>query len=470
MTAPSLSIDRPERVTALAHELEPRDRWSRDQLLAYQRDRLEALLRHAAAASPYYREALGPSPEAHWLEQLPILTKAALMEQFDRIVTDPALSRAGLEGTVADGGRALYRGEYRVFATSGTTGESGLFVYSREEFAQWAAVVLHVLEQAGVRPEARLAAIGAPSPLHISRGLIESSARARPGPTPTLHATTPLPELVETLHEFRPEAIVTYSSIAGLLAEQQLEGALQIAPETAVVTGEVLTEQAERHIRDAWGIAPTQLYASTEVPAIACARQGEPALVVREDHVIVEVVDEENRPLPPGALGHKVLVTNLVNRALPLIRYELSDAVELAEGHGAPGMPFRRIARVDGRSDDILRFPGTSGRGEVLVHPHVLRAAFTTFHQVRQYQLDHDERRLHAVVVLNGSAAPDTPSRIRAALRSALERTGAVPPAIEVEQVERIDREPGHGAKLKLVRSRGAAACPSLAGVGSHSS
>jgi putative adenylate-forming enzyme len=464
MTAPSFPIHRPERVTALVDELEPRDRWSRDQLLAYQRDRLESLLRYAAAASPYYRETLGPSPEAHWLEQLPILTKATLMEQFDRIVTDPAVSRAELEATVADGGRALHRGEYRVFATSGTTGRSGLFVYSRSEFARWVAVVLHVLEQAGVRPEARLAAIGAPSPLHISRRLIDSSARARRGPTPSLYATTPLPELVEILEDFRPEAIVTYSSIAGLLAEQQLEGALHIAPETVVVTGEVLTEQAERHIRDAWGIAPTQLYASTEVPVIACARPGRPALVIREDHVIVEVVDEENRPLPPGALGHKVLVTNLVNRALPLIRYELSDAVELAEGHGPPGLPFRRIARVDGRSDDILRFPGRAGRGDVVVHPHVLRAAFTAFHQVRQYQLDHDERRLHAVVVLNGSATPDTPSRIRAALRSALERTGAVPPPIEVEQVERIDREPGHGAKLELVRSRATAAVGTLRG------
>jgi putative adenylate-forming enzyme len=430
---------------------------SRDRLLAYQRDRLEALLRYAAACSPYYREALGPSPEAHWLEQLPILTKATLMEQFDRIVTDPALSRVELEAVVAEGGRAPYRGDFHVFATSGTTGRSGLFVYSRDEFSRWVAVLLLVLEQAGVRPEACLAAIGSPTPLHISRRLIESSARARPGPTPTLFATTPIPRLVEILDDFRPEAIVTYSSIAGLLAEQQLEGALHITPDTVVVTGEVLTEQAERHIRAGWGIAPTRLYASTEVPVIACARPGEQALVIREDHVIVEVVDEENRPVPPGALGHKVLVTNLVNRALPLIRYELGDAVELAEGHGRDGMPFRQVARIDGRSDDILRFPAAARPGEVVVHPHVLRAAFTTFHQVRQYQLDHDERRLHAVVVLNGSAAPDTPGRIRAALRSALERTGAVPPPIEVMEVERIDPEPGHGAKVKLVRSRAAA-------------
>jgi phenylacetate-coenzyme A ligase PaaK-like adenylate-forming protein len=51
------------------------------------------------------------------------------------------------------------------------------------------------------------------------------------------------------------------------------------------------------------------------------------------------------------------LVTNLVNRTQPLIRYELSDLVTLAEGPKPTGWPFRRIAAVEGRSDDILHLP-----------------------------------------------------------------------------------------------------------------
>ena len=69
----------------LAHE-----QFSRDELLAYQRERLRSVLAHAISASPYYREALGDDPDVP-LGDLPVLSKATLMEQFDRIVTTPEL-------------------------------------------------------------------------------------------------------------------------------------------------------------------------------------------------------------------------------------------------------------------------------------------------------------------------------------------------------------------------------------------
>jgi phenylacetate-coenzyme A ligase PaaK-like adenylate-forming protein len=73
-----------------------------------------------------------------------------------------------------------------------------------------------------------------------------------------------------------------------------------------------------------------------------------------------------------------VLVTNLINRAQPLIRYELSDSATVADGPDSSGLPFQRLAAVDGRSDDIFRFPSAMG-GEVAVHPYRLRAPFADF-------------------------------------------------------------------------------------------
>lgn len=77
-----------------------------------------------------------------------------------------------------------------------------------------------------------------------------------------------------------------------------------------------------------------------------------------------------------GAPSPTVLLTNLVNRAQPLIRYELTDSVTLA----APDL----IASIDGRSDDILVLPGKEG-GEVAVHPLRLRAPFAGLAQVALY-------------------------------------------------------------------------------------
>jgi phenylacetate-coenzyme A ligase PaaK-like adenylate-forming protein len=173
---------------------------------------------------------------------------------------------------------------------------------------------------------------------------------------------------------------------------------------------------------------------------------------ILEDLVVVEVVDEHDRPMPPGVPGHKVLLTNLVNHTQPLLRYELTDAVTLAGGPNPLGLPYARIAAVDGRSDDVLTLPGAGGR-PVTVYPFRLRAPFAELLEVRQYQVVHDQAGPHVAVVLRDAAPAALPDRITAALAGELRAAGAVPPPIEVTPVPAIGRDAGHGAKLKLVRN-----------------
>jgi phenylacetate-coenzyme A ligase PaaK-like adenylate-forming protein len=167
---------------------------------------------------------------------------------------------------------------------------------------------------------------------------------------------------------------------------------------------------------------------------------------------VIEVVDEHGRPVPPGVPGHKVLLTNLVNHAQPLIRYELTDSVTLAGGPNPLGLPYARIAAIDGRSDDIITLPAPAG-GEVAVHPAHLHEPFGSLPEVRQYQILHDPVGLHVRLVLRPSAPPDTPARVHAALSHALRAAGASPPAIQVTPVPEIQRDTGHGAKFKLVKT-----------------
>jgi len=169
------------------------------------------------------------------------------------------------------------------------------------------------------------------------------------------------------------------------------------------------------------------------------------------EEAIVEVVDDANRPVPPGTFGSRVLLTNLVNRVQPLIRYELSESVQLAGGPDPSGRPFDRILRIDGRSDDVLVLPGAAG-GEVAVHPYRLRAPFVQLLDVLQYQVVRRPDELLVRTVLRGSAPHDLPERIRAELDEALDGAGASFP-VRVEVVAAIGREPGHAAKVKLVSS-----------------
>ena len=217
-----------------------------------------------------------------------------------------------------------------------------------------------------------------------------------------------------------------------------------------LTSSEVLTEDAAARIESAW-TKPVEGYFSTEVGVIAAGSLDHVGMHLCEE-AIVEVVDEDNRPVPPGTLGSRVLLTNLVNRAQPLIRYELSDAVQLEAGPDPSGRPFDRIARIDGRSDEVLHLPGADGRRAVAVHPYRLRAPFVRLLDVLQYQVVHRANGLLVRIVVRDSAPRDVPERVRAAVDDALADAGAAVP-VSIEVVEEIEREPGHAAKVKLVRS-----------------
>jgi putative adenylate-forming enzyme len=440
-----------DSLRAHAGELLALDHWRREELLELQAERLRDVLEHAVLRSPYYRETLGlDAPDAS-LADLPTLPKTILMEEFDRVVTDPHVRLADLEAFVAGAAPGEpYRGEYRVFATSGATGTPGMFVYSHEEFAHWVAVGLARLARLGVGPDTRLIAIGAPADVHITRQLFASFVAGRAG-VPRLDVTTPLDDAVDALNGYRPEVDIAYASVLGVLAEEQIDGRLAIEPRATIATSEVLTEEVEARVAAAWGAKPVNVYAATEAPGIAMASLEQVGMHVCEESVVLEVVDAEGRPVPAGAPGTKVLLTSLVNRVQPLIRYELSDAVVLADGADPSGRPFARIERVDGRSDDILTFPAARG-GTVDVHPHRLRSPFSSLFDVRQYQIAHarDGSLLVRIVPRRGAPA-DLAASVRRTLEHELAAAGVASPRVAVDAVETLEREAGHAGKLKLV-------------------
>jgi phenylacetate-CoA ligase len=435
-----------------AGKLSASQEWSIEQLRAHQQRQLSGLLVHATANSPYYRDVLGPNAADRPLAELPVLSKTTMMDHFDELITDPRLRRADLEAHLAGpAGAELYLGEYRVLTTSGTTGLRAVVVLNQDEALDWVAVGLRGGAAMGIGPQQRIAGIGAPGPLHVTRQLY--SVLQPPGSgAPALSVLTPLPEMIAALEAYQPDVLIGYASVAGMLADEQLAGRLHISPRAGFYGAERLTPGIRDRIRAAWGFEPYSVYASAEAPTIA---QGtiDAGLEIAEDVLLVEVVDENNRPVPAGVPGFKVLITSLIHRTQPLIRYELSDAVTLAEGINPFGRPYRRIASVDGRSNDMLFLPGRSG-GEVRMHPTGISSTFLHVPAVRQYQVVHDEAGLHARVVLSGHTTDDICEQLRRRLADAIARVGAIVPPIEVQRVDAIERQGGIGAKYKLVESQ----------------
>jgi phenylacetate-CoA ligase len=182
------------------------------------------------------------------------------------------------------------------------------------------------------------------------------------GDVPQLSALTPLDEMVAALNAFEPEILLGYPTVAVLLAAEQLAGRLRIAPRMMAFGSEPLTVEMRERIFEAWGIDPGEYYATTEAATIASSTPEHPrALEIFEDQYVIEIVDEANRPVPPGTAGAKVLVTNLENRRLPLIRYERADRVSESPEPNPAGRPYRHLAGIDGRTADTLTFPAAGG-------------------------------------------------------------------------------------------------------------
>jgi putative adenylate-forming enzyme len=447
--------------------LESHDRWSVERLRAHQRERLLAIVRQAAARSPYYRERFAGIDLSDDLDlgALPTLDKATMLESFDDLVTDRRLTLAGVEQHLTEMEGAdpradpLLFGEYRAMASGGTSGRRGVFVYSRADWPETLAGVGlcwgSYFDFAPRLPRRRFATITADNPLHMS-GRWNRSLDVGFHRMLRLDARAPIGELVEALNAFRPEGINTYASIVALLAERQLAGELRIAPRVLGASGEVLTADMKERIVAAWGRRPFDYYGASETGLIAVECDHHAGLHVLEDQVQLEVVDDAYRPVPPGEPGSHLLLTNLFNRTQPLIRYELNDLLTVSPDPCACGRPFPLLKSVGGRSDDVLEMPATAG-GTIKVHPVTLRSPLAGVGALTEYRIVYGVSGLRVEAVLAGADGGQACHLIETGLGAALAERGVQVPPILVESVAEIPRHPRSG-KHKVIEVQSASA------------
>lgn len=348
-----------------------RERWSPQRIADFQSKKLRQLRGFAQQHSPFYRK-FHKGLESAPLSDLPVLTKRLLVDGYDDLVTDRAVRLADVRNHL-ESSRAepLYRGRYQVCATSGTSGQPGIFLYDPNEWAWVLASYARANRLAGVSAGLlhglRIAMVGSSRRWHQSSAVAES-LDSKWFPSLRLSATDPVADICRELTAWKPQLLITYAAISGILAEEQLAGRLDIVPSAVMCVAETLTAATRAKVREAWGAEPFENYASTEAACIAAECRRHTGLHLFDDFLVTEVVDEDNRPVPPGTMGAKVLVSVPFSRTLPLIRYELDDAAMLTDGDCGCGLPFRRLARIGGRIAETLRIPRPDGTTAVL-HP-----------------------------------------------------------------------------------------------------
>ncbi|MGO8695667.1 MAG: phenylacetate--CoA ligase family protein [Rectinemataceae bacterium] len=437
----------------LAERRRPRkqERWTRPQLDAYRERSLRLLRDYVYAHSPFYREfhkGLHSAP----LQELPVLTKAMVMERFDDLVTDRAIRLRDVQAHMAGGkGEERFRGRYLVTSTSGSSGRPGLFLADRDEWIATLAAALRIFEWAGVElrlgHRVRMAQITSTSPFHMSAQGGKTMGN-RWMPMLLLSAGEPVAGLVERLNAWRPEILIAYASMIRILAEEQLAGRLGIAPCSVLSGSEVPTQETRRRAVQAWGKVVFNEYGTTDCGGIAAECDRHTGMHLQEDLAIVEVVDRQNRPVSAGVYGDKLLVTVLGNFTQPLIRYELDDSVRLSALERCPcGRPSGLIDGIQGRVHEIPSFPGAAG-GTVNVHPIVFHEIADAL-PVSGWQVVQEVEGLR--ILLSGVHGALDKEALADAVRRALARQGAAVPRVEVMEVASIPQT--MSGKTPLVKS-----------------
>ena len=432
---------------------------SRDEIVARQEENLAALIRRAVASSPFHRDRLEGrvSTGRDELEALPVMRKEDLVRSLASVVTDRRLTQAALAGHAAAmrGPDPLLFGEYRVLTTGGTSGVTTYVPFDRSSWLSVLAPMIGFSLNHGFRPRLfprrRAALITAGGPLHMTN----RSSASNKSPVYAqlrLDVTAPVAELARALDRFGPDLLSGYPSVIAALAGEQLEGRLDISPRLILCGSEQLLPSARQAIREAW-TEPFDVYSTTETGGmlgIECdAHEG---LHLREETCIVEVVDEEDRPVPDGESGAALLVTSWLNRTLPLIRYRIDDPVLVSSDQCPCGRATRRILELTGRQEDILELPGPGG-GVVPIHPNHFEETIEERREVARYQVVHRVGAITVSVVERPGGGSDWPGELESALTARLRGLGADPPPVRVELVEELSRPSNVGAKLKVVRS-----------------
>lgn len=395
------------------------ERWTAEAFEAWRWERLRAQLDHAARTVPYWRETfarLGARPgdftRAEHLAALPATTKELVNAAGDAMTS-----------TQPEPGRVTRS------STGGSTGRNVWFLIDGEAHDRRRAAGRLTEEWDGVRPGTRTATIwGAALEQSASRGaalydrLTNRVFLSAYGVGPA-----ELEAYGERLARLRPEVISSYPSILLDLARRWgRERCRRLGVRIIYCSAEALYEPVRAELEDLFGAVVRNRYACREFGMVAadCPLGG--GLHLMDMRLFVELLPTAEDP----AL-RELVITDLDNRVMPLIRYRIDDLARPAAGPCRCGRPFARVEAVEGRVLDVVTTPDGRAFGGTFF-TLVLRPFDRS---IRQFQVVQD-RPDHLVVRLVPGPGYDDAARER--VRAVLAKQFGPALAVELAEVDEI--------------------------------
>ncbi|WP_278335783.1 phenylacetate--CoA ligase family protein [Defluviitalea phaphyphila] len=326
----------------------------REEIRKIQLKRLKSTIKRVYEKVPFYRKRLdeaGISPED--------------INSLDDLKKIPFTVKDDLRENYPFGLFAVTKKEVvRIHGSSGTTGKPTVVGYTRNDLNTWTELTARIAAMAGARDD-DIAQIAFGYGLFTGAfGLHQGLEKIGAMVVPMSSGNTK--KQIMLMKDFGTTLLISTPSYALHMAEVAEEMGINPASDLKVriglFGGEGHTEEFRKELENKWEMLATENYGMSELigPGVSGECQYKCGMHIAEDHFIAEIIDPDTgEVLPPGQKG-ELVVTTITKEAFPLLRYRTKDITYLIEEQCECGRTLTRMAKVQGRSDDMLIIRGVN--------------------------------------------------------------------------------------------------------------
>ncbi|MFR1110023.1 MAG: phenylacetate--CoA ligase family protein [Anaerotruncus colihominis] len=329
------------------------ERASREQIKAWQDERLVDTVRHVYANVPYYKRLMdekgvtpGDIKSRDDLYKLPFLTKNDLREAYPY-----GLLAAPLDDCV------------RIQSTSGTTGKRVVAFYTQGDIDLWEDCCARAIVAAGgTKSDVVQVAYG--------YGLFTGGQGLNGGSHKVGCLTLPMSsgntqrqiQFIQDLHSTILCCTPSYAAFIGETFQEMGIAPEEISLKAGIFGAEAWSEEMRRDIERKLGIHAYDIYGLTEIsgPGVSFECEAQTGMHINEDHFIAEIINPETGEVLPDGEKGELVFTSITKKAFPLLRYRTRDICVLNREPCPCGRTHVKMSKPMGRSDDMLIIRGVN--------------------------------------------------------------------------------------------------------------
>lgn len=362
---------------------------SREELEAWQHKQVVLFLEKILPLSPFYSNLYKDVSIEDWCS-FPTIDKSLMMANFNTLNTVGLDKEAAFEiAFKAENNRDFspMLNDITIGLSSGTSGNRGLFIASKNERLKWAGAIL-----AKVLPNSILSSNKVAFFLRANSNLYTTVEGGRLK-FQFFDLLEDVDKLVQKLGKFSPTILVAPPSMLRLLARNIEEKKLNINPLKIISVAEVLDPLDEKYIQSHFNAQIHQIYQCTEGFLAATCSHG--TLHINEDLLVIQkdYIDKDLGKFSP-------IITDFSRTSQPIIRYKLNDILTERKTPCPCGSIHTAIDSIEGRCDDIFYLYRTNTSQLIPVFPDFIRrVVISSSNYIREYKVIQKDYKLFEVFI-----------------------------------------------------------------------